>query len=425
MLSVNPINFAKNYNIKKNNFISNRPVFRTLERDTFTFRGARSLNHSLQDAFDNKKICEEISKNAKVAKDNLEKPLVKEMQDIVVSETNPDGIIEPISVRIKDGTSVREKATSKFEEAIIKHDITNFINLNKSEDIKKTVEDLVGARIIVNQLDTKKNAAIIDHLISLVKNHNLKIKNIETIAPQESNLTPYFDQDDLDRLELAVNEERGESASKIEIQKVPSKSGYCAIHIDLDLSDEDLFAKNNGYKGEIQILGSDVAYFKVKQDKDIKSGHPAYNTFANHLNKYFKYYDSTKTEKENKEIANKYKEDFNEYTYRAYLFQRRKNQDMPNYDKKHLPSLEDCEMGDRLPKDLDFNYLQKIIEQCDELYDLSQKDKINKNVDIDLLQSSYFKINNMLDNTNPKVVKKTKKILDRLYTLTNTQNTMA
>ena len=423
MINMQPVSFLRKFNIQNNYKKNQTSPLAPLKQDTVSFSGARNLNHSLQDAFENKEICEEISKNAKPAKDNLEKSLTRALQGLIVSQQNPNGIIEPISARVKEATSVREKATSKFEEAIITHDLTNFINLNESEDIKKTVGDLVGARIIVNQSNPKKNAAIIDSLISLVEKGELKIKKIEIIAPSENGLEPYFNDDDLERLKNAVNAKRGYYAEKIDIDRHPSESGYSAIHIDLDLSDENMIAKHNGYKGELQIIGSDVAYFKdledycykIKQDKDIKSGHPAYNMLVQHLNKYFKYCEAGKTKEQNDAVSESYKTTFNEYTRRAYIFQRRKNQSDSGYDKFHLPSLEDCGMEKLLPKDLDFNYLQRIRILCDTLYELYDKKKISPNIDVELLQRYSCIVNDALRGTDSKTSKQIKKLYDNLY----------
>ena len=430
MLNIQPVSFIRNFNLRNNNQKNYVSSLAPLKCDTISFSGARNLNHSLQDAFDNKEICEEISKNAKPAKDCLEKSLTRVFSDIVASSNNLDGIIEPISVRIKDGTSIREKATSKFEEAIVNHDLTNFINLNKTEDIKKVIQDLVGARIIVNQSNPKVNAAIIDRLITLVKSGELKIKKIEIITPkEETGLQPYFEEDDLERLKDAVNMTK-KSSDKIDIGKNPSKSGYSAIHIDLDLSDENMLAKNDGYKGEIQIIGSDVAYFKdledycykVKQNKDIKSGHPAYNAFVQHLNKYFEYRETGNSESENKKTANKYKEAFERYTYKAYIIQRRKSPNDPQYSKTHLPTIEECGMKGEVPPDLDFNYLQKIRTQCDKFYELCDKNKIGYEVDIEYIQTYNTMVNDMLRGVDTKVAKQIKKVLDQIYNLTTPQN---
>ena len=430
MLNLQPVNFFKNFNVQKQYRKNQYSNLAPLKKDTVSFSGARSLNHSLQDAFENKEICDEISKNAKPAKDNLEKSLNKVLKDLIVSPQNPNGIIEPLSVRIKDGTSIRQKATSKFEEAIKAHDIKSFINLNETDDIKKTVEDLVGARIIVNQSDPQKNSAIIDSLISLVENGELKIRKIEIIAPDEIGLEPYFDDKDIERLKDAVNAKKSIFAEKINVDRQPSKSGYSAIHIDLDLSDENMIAKNNGYKGELQIIGSDVAYFKdledycykIKQEKDIKAGHPAYNTLIQHLNKYLKYHNSKESEKNNEAIAESYKKAFDLYTYRAYIFQRRKNQNASDYDKTHLPTLEDCGMKGQLPEDLDFNHLQKIRRHCDHLYQLANKGKLDNSVDIELLQMHSIMMNDMLKGTDSKTAKQVKNILDQLYFLSTPQD---
>ncbi|MBR2068677.1 MAG: hypothetical protein IJ877_02835 [Candidatus Gastranaerophilales bacterium] len=423
MLNINPINFTRNFNFnskKNNNTNFNAVLLKPLECDTVSFTGARNLNHGLLEAFDNKKICEEISQNAKVAESNLRKAMNKNFADLATSKQNPNGIIEPIQVRTKSPRSIREKATSKFEEAIVNHNEKNFINLNKAEDIKRILQDIVGARIIVNQSDTAKNAAIIDRLIQMVEQDELKIQEIEIIMlPEEEGIEPYFDDMDLERLLTAVNMRR---KTPIEIKRTPSTSGYSAVHIDVDLSDENMISKNAGYKGEIQIIGHDVAYFKdledycykVKQNKDIKSGHSAYKPFIDHLNKYF----------ENPDKGDEYKEAFEEYTYKAYLLQRKKDPTQSGYNKTHLPSLRECQMDNLLPKDLDFNHLAKIKSNCDRLYEIANRNSIPERDLVSLKLHSDF-MNDYLKEYDSKTEKQIRYHLDQLYDLNRGQSVLA
>ena len=39
-----------------------------------------------------------------------------------------------------------------------------------------------------------------------------------------------------------------------------------ALHLDIDLADYEYKAKNNGYKGEIQIVGQDISRLKEVED---------------------------------------------------------------------------------------------------------------------------------------------------------------
>ena len=80
------------------------------------------------------------------------------------------------------------------------------------------------------------------------------------------------------------------------------------------------------------------------------------NSFVEYLNKYL-----------NDKKHPSYKNDFAIYTQRAFAMQRAKQHgnDFVNdfVYSSQLPSLQDCGMENKLPPELDFNYLQQIKKQ--------------------------------------------------------------
>ena len=419
MLSINPVNFLRNNYYYKNNSIS-APGLKPLAKDTVSFRGQRELTDIRTIVRDNAN-CVDVSKNAKIAENNLKKALNEEMSGLIASEINTEGIIEPIKSRIKDPNSIEEKVTSIIADGVL-NDPSKVFQPKDQNSIKKHINDIVGARIILKQPEPEKNSPIIQTLIKMIHDEKIKVKKVEVITPQgDEGIKPYFTYDDLDELKSVVGHHKYNTK--------PSETGYSALHIDLDLSDENLPAKFSGYSGELQIMGPDVAYFKdledfcykIKQGKSVPSGHYAYNTLVEHLNKYFKYNDKTKTDAENKKIANRYKALFGEYTRKAYIIQRKKDVNSPDYNYEHLPSLEDCAMAGQLPNDLDFNYLQKVKKYCDSLYDLSKRADLDEATIKNLTRCNNV-INKLLVNTNQKTRNSITKTLDKLYQLTSCDN---
>ena len=424
MLSINPINFlsvkAKN-NTKQNNNLYQFPRFNgfknfnnlaPLKADTISFSGARNLNRGLLEAFDNQEQCQYVSENAAVAEKNLKRVLTKQLSGNVATKNKPNGLIEPIIVRTKDPESIREKIASKLEESIIKHNTDGFINPNKVEEIKETITDIVGARIVLRQGDVKKNSKIAHGLTKLVNSGDLNITSIEVILPKGHKSDPYFSNEDIEKLKDAVNKKREEQhLNKIKIKTRPSESGYCAIHLDVDLSNDRMQAKNAGYKGEIQIIGRDVAEFKeiedlcykIAQHKDIKRGHQAYLPFADFLD----------TKLQSPEL----REAFSKYTYKAYIIQKDKEAKDDKYDITHLPSLEECGMQNILPPELDFNHLAKIKACCDRIYETSKED-INVQSNLSTIRLLTNQLNNIYGTIELKNQLTLKRAYDELYNLT-------
>jgi len=393
MLLISPIKFSNPFKIQKNNY--NKVGFqgsnlKPLAHDTISFSGARSLNENLLGAFKNEEQCKEVEINASSARDTLEQNLNEVFSDIQSNEANK-GVIFPIQTRIKGWDSIREKTASKLEEAIINHDIDNFINPNKPADIKKIINDIIGARFIVKKADEDANRVIIDRLIELVEANKLKITSIDVILPENSDdFKPYIKNDDLEELAAVANIKNKENhldIPEVKVNPIKSMSGYSAIHIDVDLSDDEMPVKFSDYKGELQIIGGDVAYFKdledlcykLLQNKNIKSGHGAYQYFVNYFENNL--YNRANVENiqnlSDKEFKIQRQQDFQEYTRLAYIIQRKKNPQASNYDKGHFPTLEECGMQDILPPQLDFNKLMKLKESCDKIYKTTIENSFN------------------------------------------------
>ena len=55
--------------------------------------------------------------------------------------------------------------------------------------------------------------------------------------------------------------------------------------------------------------------------------------------------------------------------------ERKKDPQSKDYNRAHLPTLKECGMQGKIPKELDFNRLQRIKEYCDKLcIELDRKD---------------------------------------------------
>ena len=380
MINFSPVNFLGNIKKQITNYNQTTPKIYApklapLSADCVSFTGARSLNHTLYDSFQNETQCKNVADNAQIAKINLQKTLNRALGDFtgIKGKKNNTELIESIKVRIKTPESIREKVVSVLEDAIINHIPQGFINPNDEEDIKNGLTDIVGARIVLKTADPKKNADIIKALIDQIKCSALKVKKIDLMIAEGTNATnyPYFEWNDLKKLESEINkikERNGENP--ISIKPVHTKTGYTGLHIDVDLtSDNKFMPKYAGYSGEIQILGSNVAEFKeledlcykVYQDKDIKGGDVAYLPFQEQLKKQIK-------DKSTKEA-------WINYTKEAYIIQVQKDTDLAKgietKSKNKFPSIADCSMQGKIPSSLDFNILNKFKVKCDELEQLA------------------------------------------------------
>lgn len=368
MLSVGLIKNAYNnftLNRAQNAPAAQAPRLKTLERDTVSF-GSKGLllNKSLYEGLGNEAACESVYSNAKV----VAKDFMRQMEEtfsplIYTSYDNPDAPVENLKTRVKSTRSIREKVTEEIQYALEK-DMDRMFSPKDPEAIKKVVGDVVGSRVILKSPDTKKTSKIIDALIKEVEAGRIKITNIENYEPKNLNSElKYFSRKDLMRLQKAANKARWENDSFVELSYKENKSGYMALHIDVDLSSEKYDPKNNNYKGEIQFMGPEVEKlkdvedfcYKLKQDKSPKGGHPAYKLLVD----YFKHY-----------MSSEIKGDYEKYTKKAFLFQRTKETLNQRYNS--LPTIEQCDLKGVVPRELDFNNIAKILHYCDGLYNLTR-----------------------------------------------------
>lgn len=238
-----------------------------------------------------------------------------------------------------------------------------YINPNNFDGIKYYARDIVGARIIMQEAAPEYTSQVINALKQAVIDKKLKITSIENNVPAESQLPAGKSVSDYvyaseQQLKALANE------SGAELITNESKSGYLAIHINIDL-DMPILRKYNSrygsYGGEIQILGKNVEQLKSLEDlcyklKDGKKvSHPAYNPFRDH---FFSYY--------NDDLRSA----FDDYTYAAYLRQREL---LPGSAKRNFLTLKEAKMDGIIPPNLDFNVLRDTKSRCDSDYSQAMK----------------------------------------------------
>jgi len=231
-----------------------------------------------------------------------------------------------------------------------------YIDPQTVRGVKHYANDIVGARIIMRESGPEYTEAVLSALNDAVKDGALKITSIENNTPapdklpEGKDLSDYAYATDIQLKKLA-------NSANAPLITNRTKSGYMAIHINVDLSDDMLSSYNgvfNGYSGEIQIIGIDVLQLKEIEDlcyklKDNKNAiHVSYKPFKEHFQKYY---------------TDKTKDAFEDYTNALYLAQR----EIPpgNSSFKAFPSLKELGFEGKVPPELDFNYLRTLKSRCD------------------------------------------------------------
>lgn len=342
------------------------PNLTPLQKDTVSFKGSTDLNRTLMSAFDNKEVCKTIYENSKDAARDFHDTLYNYFDDLISNEENRNLPIHHIDFRTKTPESIREKTASKLGNSIL-YDVKNTFNPNNAKEIKRNINDLIGARIVLDNFTKKDTTKIIERLSKACQKGDLKIVSIESYEPDgpDKNLK-YFSDNDLKTLKKAANSNKPAGGESVKLIKSSKKTGYVGVHINVDLSNPDKYVSNkDNYLGEIQIIGYDVAKlkevedacYKLKSNKDLKRRNVAYAPFT----KYFLKYLNDKPET---------KDYFEEYTRKAYILQRKKEPVRKNYqkDNTNLPTIKDCGMEGKIPPELDFNKLYKLKSICDEAY---------------------------------------------------------
>ena len=260
-----------------------------------------------------------------------------------------------------------EKAHEHSSE--ISTDDKTFISPASIEGIKYYANDIVGARLVINDFGPDNADKIMAALTKAVSDGALKITSIENIIPDERFLPKKTTLSDF----LYVTGKQFKPLAKatgLQVEEKASKTGYMAIHINVDFSDDELyklFPACNGFTGEIQIIGRDVE--RLKEIEDL-----CYKLKTNKKIDYPKFMKAF-----NDNYTDENKDAFDEYTYLSYLRQRRVS---PRRKGDLLPSLQELNFQDKLPKALDFNELKKARDN----------DKMDKSKESVVIQKSYDEV---------------------------------
>lgn len=257
--------------------------------------------------------------------------------------------------------------------------------------IKYYANDIVGARIVLKESSPEYTDKILSALKQAVTDGALKITSIENNIPAIDkiplghNLSDYAYASNSQLRALST-------ASGAPIKDNESKTGYMAIHIDVDLSDP--IFKNyggiyNGYSGEIQIIGRDVEQLKEVEDlcyklKDKKNAiNIAYKPFKDH---FLKYYNTDET-----------KQAFDDYTYDLYLAQR---VTPPKKRLNTFPTIKQLGYEGKVPLSLDFNQLKLIWNYCRAQHEIFEAEKTEKtSTEKDIISAGNIRtIKKLVDN---------------------------
>lgn len=288
--------------------------------------------------------------------------------------TNPVLFVESVYQALKEKDIIdtsaltptsEKKYLEKVAEQVVSQSPEGFEHLydgkymptKTAEGVKHYANDIVGARIVLNEAGPEYIDKVFSGLKQAVSDGVLKITKIEVNEPDPRRLPPgkissdyrYADQNQLNSFRLATN---------AELKHNKSRSGYLSIHMDIDLSTPLLAAFNknyDGYTGEIQIIGADVEKLKEVEDLcyKLKDNKNVVRTKYKEFKEYFL------THYKGKKVMSA----FDDYTYALYLHQRSISTVGRPSDK--FPSIEELGFAGKVPKELDYNILKKIKEASD------------------------------------------------------------
>lgn len=265
--------------------------------------------------------------------------------------SQPDNKVSEVFENIKKNLAANNDAThhigSRYYDPTILGGIKHYAN------------DIVGGRIIIDELGPEHGSHVVEALKQAVEDGAFKITSIESHIPDPKKLP---EGKKIEDYAYATNRQLKSlaKAAGVEIIENKSKSGYLALHINIKLENELLDKYNGvfkGFDGEIQIIGEDVLALKEVEDmcyklKDNKNAiHEDYKPFKEYFTTYYN--------DDNPEVQ----KNFDDYTYALYLAQR----SIPAGSTKTSKFLTIDELGfsGKVPYELDFNNLRKIKESCD------------------------------------------------------------
>ena len=233
---------------------------------------------------------------------------------------------------------------------------------------KHYANDIIGGRIILNDASKETVEKVFTALRQAAEDGVINITSIENNIPSTDKMKKGKKISDYEYISSRKLKNFANNTQSEYIEN-ESKSGYLAIHVNLDLTSDILKSKKNefnGYQGEIQIIDANIEDLKEIEDlcyklKDNKNNiGKEYTTFKNHFKKYYKMPDV--------------KEAFNKYTYDLYLNQREKSAKKNKKDINHFSTIDEMGYGDILPKELDYNLLKDIKGLCERSNKETDKD---------------------------------------------------
>lgn len=228
--TVRGLNYCSNSNVSY-------PNLKPLAKDTVSF-GANIKKMQHWNQIVPIEECTRISDSLTPVCTDFLNFLKRSFKDLLVGAKCPDNPIalNGIKARVKKPLSIAQKAIAN--------------DLHTNEKILE-LTDLVGARIVLRNASKDSFGKIFERFTQLLEQGKIKVIEIENYRPDEA--MSYVAQRTLNKFENACK--RAGQYPKIIQASIPNN--YTAVHLTVE------------YKGqpiEIQLIGSDVEFFKEIED---------------------------------------------------------------------------------------------------------------------------------------------------------------
>ncbi len=242
----------------------------------------------------------------------------------------PKDLIGKLIVNQKSEKSLRQKCASR-----------KVMNMAEAKD---EIRDVIRGRIVLNDSNNYGNRKVCNALTKAVSAGKVKIVSVKNFYEMHKDYcgnvdSQYIPMNSLLRLDQAITKKQGISALQSGTVK---NSGYHAVHV--------IFQLENGFYGELQIMGEKMEKIKELEDiiYKIANNKPVDEKF-DQVQEIYDSYIKGRSKRENT---------LHEYTRRAYNAERLKELHLyeSSEDTEFLPIPESSD----LPDIFDFNNLAKI-----------------------------------------------------------------
>ena len=331
----NSNNSLKAYQSNPNNISvpNSYPNLKPLTKDSVSFTGGEKfLEKRTKDI--SWKVMNEASSELEPITLKVVNIFKREFKQLMATNLHPERPVHSIHGRTKTAGSLGEKGLSRK---------------CKTKQGLKNIGDAIGLRITMGDSSQKDFDKVFNVLGIMVKKGLFKVREIENYRLTRKD--SYVSSRTLDKFEDICHE----------MKQYPSRSGkaipngYTAVHLTLETPEAQLF--------EVQIMGKNVEdlkeledfYYKKRCNKDLP---PKYASIQNMLDEKMGKLDEMQLE-----ILNKYILD--SYIHAKNLLKRSPKQRTKMSDFLPIPYF--------LPKELSFENLYKMKQECDLAYKASQK----------------------------------------------------